>query len=109
METDDDRALQPERTGLAWVRTLVVIAGTWGLVAFHAVQDHGWVSFGAVAAAVAVVILITAGWIGTRRGRRARVAMSADASVAAPLGLLSLSIMATAVATVALISSLPLS
>lgn len=106
MPADDDSALQPERTGLAWVRTLVVVAGVWALVAFHAVHDHGWVLLGVVAAVIAFTILVTCGWLGTWRGRRARQAMSAGAPIPVPGGLLALALLSVAAAVAALLPTL---
>ena len=98
---DDDRALQPERTGLAWVRTMVAIAGTWGLVAIHFGQ-HGWMGAAIASVALAGLLLIVAGHDARARIRRAQVAMTGERTVPEPLRMLSMSLLTVAAAIAAL-------
>jgi uncharacterized membrane protein YidH (DUF202 family) len=106
LEISDDRALQPERTGLAWVRTLVVVAGTWGLVAFHMFYDHTWIAAAMASSTIAALVLVTCGWLAAARGREARLAMDEGRSVTSPMPLLLLSLSCAVVAIVAFASTL---
>lgn len=98
---DDDRAFQPERTGLAWVRTLVAIAGTWGLVAVHFAQ-HQWMWAAIASAALGGVILVVAGTVARARIRRAQAAMAGARTVPEPVRLLCVSALTVAAAVAAL-------
>lgn len=72
---------------MAWIRTLIVLAGSWALIALHVLVDEGW-SIAAVAyASVAVSLLITCGHVGARRTRQARAAMDACITPARPIAL----------------------
>lgn len=97
----DERAVQPERTGLAWVRTLVAIAGTWGLVAVHFAQ-RGWIGATIASAALAGLILVVAGHIARARIRRAQAAMTGIRTVPEPVRMLCVSLLAVAAAVAAL-------
>lgn len=90
---------------MAWVRTFVVLAGTWGLVSFHMFHDHSWVIAAAISAAIAGLILVTCGWVAAARGRQARMAMDSGSPVAAPAPLLLLTITCVAAATIAFAST----
>ena len=98
---DDDRAFQPERTGLAWVRTLVAVAGTWGLVAVHFAQ-HGWMPATLASAALAGAILVIAGSLARARIRRAQAAMAGTRTVPEPLAMLGMTALTVAAAVAAL-------
>jgi len=86
------------------VRTLVTLAGAWGILALHAFHDHSWIALGAVSSAIAFTILVTAGWFGARRRDAARRAMSLG-MVSAPLPLLLLSVSVAALAALAITSA----
>lgn len=87
------------------MRTLVVVAGTWGLVALHLYDDHG-LTFPALASAtIAGATLIGCGWLGSARGRRARIAMNEGRSVVSVPPLLLVSTLSVAAALVAFAST----
>lgn len=106
MAVEDDEALQPERTGLAWVRTLVALAGTWGLIAFHAFHDHAWHAVAVLCGLIALAAIAGAGWLGSARGRQARAAMASGAPVTAAVGPALLTACAVIAAAVAIASTL---
>ena len=72
---------------MAWIRTLVVLAGSWGLIALHVLVDEGWTITSAGFACVALALLVSCGHIGARRTRQARAALDASASPVRPLAL----------------------
>lgn len=98
---NDDHAFQPERTGLAWVRTMVALAGTWGLVAIHFGQ-HGWLAAAIASVALAGILLIVAGHLARARIRRAHAAMTGRRTVPEPIRMLSMSLLTVAAAIAAL-------
>lgn len=103
---DDASALQPERTGLAWTRTLIVAAGTWGLVAFHALHDHGWLPMAAIAGVIGLILLSVSGLLGRVRGHRARAAFSTPAGPVQPDPTLAVCLLSIGAAATALVSTL---
>ena len=64
---DWDPGLQPERTSLAWGRTLTALVGS-SLLFLRWVPDHGWFAVALVAAALAAAM----GIYGSQRRRYAR-------------------------------------
>ena len=106
LESEDDPALQPERTGLAWIRTLVALAGTYALVGLHAVHDRGWLVVGVASAIIGAILLIGCGWLGTTRSHRARRAMERHTRVTAPRAIMTLSVLAALVSSLAVASAL---
>ena len=101
---DDDRAFQPERTGLAWVRTLVAVAGTWGLVAIHFAQ-RGWLGAAGVTALLAAIVLIAAGHLGRARITRAQAAMAAGSAAPEPTAMLLMTAFAIVAALAAIVAA----
>ena len=102
----DDLGLQPERTGLAWSRTLVSIAIVLGLLGAHAYQ-YGQVLpvlIITISLAAAMVILSTpaAHWR-SRYTSRHLVSGTSPASVAL-LMLVSLAVVGTSLAGIAIIA-----
>jgi hypothetical protein len=72
---------------MAWIRTLIVLAGSWALIALHVLADEGWSIVAVAYACVAVSLLITCGHLGARRTRQARAAMDASSTPVRPLAL----------------------
>ena len=106
MESEDDPAAQPERTGLAWIRTLVALAGTYALVGLHAVHDRGWIVVGVLSGIISAILLTGCGWLGTTRARWARQAMERHTRATAPRAIMTLSVLAALVSSVAVASAL---
>lgn len=73
---------------MAWVRTLIAVAGTWTLVAFHLVHDHDWILAAALAALVAAVAVASSTVVGRRRTACVRYEMSVNRRVDRPTQLL---------------------
>lgn len=106
MALDEPPALQAERTGMAWVRTLVGLAGAWGLVGLHAFADHGWSALGAISLAVAALVLVVAGTLGARRIRHATASLAASGPAMLPAANAAVTLLAAAAAVLALASTL---
>ena len=101
----DDLGLQPERTGLAWSRTLVSFAIVLGLLGAHAYQ-HGQVLPAliitiAIAAALVILSSPVAHWR-ARYASRHLVAGTSPASVAL-LVVVSVSVLAASVAALVIL------
>lgn len=80
----DDPGLQPERTGLAWTRTLVAFAACVALVAAHTLHQGAPIITAAVIGAVAVVLLALSSWAAQLRARGANASMARAVSPAIP-------------------------
>jgi uncharacterized membrane protein YidH (DUF202 family) len=87
----DEAGLQPERTGLAWNRTLVVLAAAFGILGVHAYLEGLHVGLMALSGVIAAVILIISSPIARARSHRAADLMDGTARFMTPIPLLALS------------------
>ena len=87
----DEAGLQPERTGLAWNRTLVVLALAFGLLGVHAYHDGLHVGLMVISAVIAGATLIVSLPFGQRRSREASQLMEGRIRLLSPLPLVTLS------------------
>jgi hypothetical protein len=83
--------LQPERTGLAWNRTLVVLAIAFGILGVHALHDGLPLGVTVLSGVVAAVVLIASTPIARARSHRASELMSGAIRLMPPTPLLALS------------------
>jgi len=101
----DDLGLQPERTGLAWSRTLVSFAIVLGLLGAHTYQHGQVLPVLIVTIAIAAVLVILSSPVAHWRARYASrhlVAGTSPASVAL-LVVVSVSVLAASVAALVII------
>lgn len=94
----DESGLQPERTGLAWNRTLVVMAVAFGILGVHAYRDGLHVSGAIVSALIAAVIVLLSTPFGRARSERATELMEGSRRLMPPAPLLGLSATTSALA-----------
>jgi len=94
----DDEALQPERTGLAWNRTLVVLAVAFGILGVHAYRDGLHIAITIVAGVAATIVLLISSPFTHLRTREARELIVGNFRMMSPLPLALLSVTATTLA-----------
>ena len=87
----DEAGLQPERTGLAWNRTLVVLAVAFGILGVHAYLEGLHVGVMALSAVIAALILIISTPVSRKRSHRAAELMDGTTRFMTPIPLLALS------------------
>jgi uncharacterized membrane protein YidH (DUF202 family) len=88
---NDEVGVQPERTGLAWNRTLVVLAVAFGILGVHAFHDGLPLGLTIISGLIAAVILIASSPIARARSHRASELMSGAIRLMSPAPLLALS------------------
>ena len=71
LQNGDDSSFQPERTGLAWSRTLVGLAVAFGILGVHAYRDGLHIGLMITCAAVAAVLVAASSPVAHIRARRA--------------------------------------
>ena len=104
-QPSDEESFQPERTGLAWNRTLVVLAVAFGILGVHALHDGVHVAATTICAALAAIVLVVSSPFARARAREARDMLAGSTRMTSPMPLLLLSAVASllALASLALI------
>lgn len=97
----DETGLQPERTGLAWNRTLVVLAIAFGILGVHAYRDGLHVGTVVVSGVIATAIVMFSSPFGRKRSELAAELMTGTRRLLSPVPLL---IMAAVTGALALAS-----
>ena len=100
--TSDDAGFQPERTGLAWNRTLVVLAATFGIMGVHAFRDGMHIALTVASGFLAALVLVLSSPLARSRSRRARELLVGATRSLSPTPLLALSVVVSALALASL-------
>ncbi len=103
IQEGDDAGFQPERTGLAWNRTLVVLAVAIGMLGVHAYRDGLHVGLTVIAAFLAAIVLVLSSPFARARSHHARDLLTGSVRIASPMPLLVLAIVTGALALASLI------
>lgn len=102
-QSGDDASLQPERTGLAWNRTLVVLAIAFGILGVHAFHDGVHAAATAVCGLIAALVLVLSSPFARARSHAARELLQGSITMMSPISLLALAATASALALASLI------
>jgi len=101
--TGDEAGLQPERTGLAWNRTLVVLAIAFGILGVHAYRDGVNLGIPVIAMLCSAGVLVMSSPYARHRSRVAQEFMTTGNQPLSPVPLAALSAVTTALAAASLV------
>lgn len=98
------KGAQPERTSLAWSRTLLVLAATFGIIGIHSYESGVWIAIPAVALTCSGTALVTGSIVAHARLRAIHHIIIEQRNVAAVLPTLLMSGVTVLVSVVALLA-----
>lgn len=99
----DESGVQPERTGLAWNRTLVALAIAFAILGVHSFHEGMYLAVALVSVLIAAAILIMSSPFSRHRARRGEELMNGTLSFMPVMPLVLLSAVATALALASVI------